>query len=881
MAWDGHGKRQAGDLQDQGLEAKRPRKTETESKDLCGLCESVYAQLEGPGDKSKIRQGLHHLIVQLQDVSYGYRSIDCKVALKRQLLRLLPPLAKQISAASNKGDSLVEVVGSFVDCIVRSGFAQSSRDRRDIIASGAWLMCMEPLKAGKPEDVVSAVHIYLHLSDHVGFYDDFIGMHSEFWHPSIFREILKHMPTVLHLPDSLQADEWELRCPDIEAAIKCLFCFLLFWTAKEPENRFTFEIPEALPLLNAALDAIEKYDLLFGSEIGAKCRGDPLEELIRILGLLTQFVVEKIDSQETNEQNEEVMQQLQQHAAAVLRLLVRLLKLKIPTCGAKPEAITDGPIPVDERQQDSEWIQNLFERLSDEEPPVSAACLMDVFRAMVDMPLEEQRYRLECLAPMVPRFMAGFVDQLRQKTVPPELADFKIVMNNVLQECATSFALELLEEVSFYPCLLDFTTKRAMLHAQCDRVRLTQGSGDPIRIVVPRDNVLDGVCSTLNLQDSQARIDVPLEIEIRAGYSDDTGNELVDEGEDQGGPRRQWLDRACRYFIASDLFMSPAEDAAHLEFSQTSRQRGARGIIVPSPEPVCQCVQEDWTEQFELFGCVIGFAILNKETVPVHFGHNFLRSVFGLKTDTADLLPLLEHVDKTLHTKLTYILSGSYKDLGDTLEDVLEQSHLPRTFVVSESHCQELVRSTPLLEGGDRMSVTEENKEKFVQLLLDRILISGVAQQVQYFQRGLLRVVPHELVQRITGIMSVKEIELMLCGADGIDVDDWEKYTEYENGYTSESVVVRWFWEVVREMPQHMRAQLLSFSTGSSQVPSGGFRFLQPELFTIQRVGVTDRFPAAHTCANTLDLPEYTSKAVLEQHLRFALEETGDSFGLR
>ena len=24
----------------------------------------------------------------------------------------------------------------------------------------------------------------------------------------------------------------------------------------------------------------------------------------------------------------------------------------------------------------------------------------------------------------------------------------------------------------------------------------------------------------------------------------------------------------------------------------------------------------------------------------------------------------------------------------------------------------------------------------------------------------------------------VKEIELMLCGADGIDVDDWEKHTE-------------------------------------------------------------------------------------------------------
>ena len=832
---------------------------------------------------AQVKEKLEQLTEQLRHLYCGYRSTDCKVALKRQLLQVLPEMAK----LAKEQKPLRRSVASFVDCMVRSGYAQTARDRRDIIASGAWLMSMEPLivepnQSGN-EEVLSAVHIYLHLSDYVGFYDDFIGMHPEFWHPEIFRQVLKQMPQVLRMPEPLLADEWELRCPDIEAAMKSLFCYLLFWTAKEQSgesNGFAFDITQALTLLDVALDSIERYDGRFGSEIGAKCRGDPLEELIRILGLLTQFVVEKIDNQQ--EPGSEPMAMLQQHAAAVLRLLVRLLKLKIPTCGAKPEALADGPIPVDERQQDAEWIQNLFERLSDDEPPVSTPVLMEVFHSMVDMPLEEQRYRLECMAPMIPRFLAGFAEHLRQKTVPPELADFKVVMNSVLQECATTFALELLEEVSFYPCLLDFTTKRAMLHAQCDRVKLTQGAGDPIRIVVPRDNVLDGVCNSLNLQDAQARIDAPLEIEFRAGYSDDTGNELVDEGEDQGGPRRQWMDRACRYFVASDLFMSPAEDAAHLELeTRASGGSKSRGIIVPSPEPVCQCVQEDWTEQFELFGCVIGFAILNKETVPVHFGHNFLRSIFGLKTDTADLLPLLEHVDKTLHTKLTYILSGSYKELGDTLEDVLEQSHLPKTFVVSESNCQELVRSTPLLEGGDSLEVTEENKVRFVHLLLDRILISGVAKQVQFFHRGLLRVVPHELVQRITGIMSVKEIELMLCGSDSIDVDDWEKHTEYENGYSADSKVVRWFWDTVRQMPEHLRAQLLSFSTGSSQVPSGGFRFLQPELFTIQRVAVTDRFPAAHTCVNTLDLPEYTSKEALEQHLHFALEETGDSFGLR
>lgn len=168
-----------------------------------------------------------------------------------------------------------------------------------------------------------------------------------------------------------------------------------------------------------------------------------------------------------------------------------------------------------------------------------------------------------------------------------------------------------------------------------------------------------------------------------------------------------------------------------------------------------------------------------------------------------------------------------------------------------------------------------------MQLLLDRLLITGVARQVECFRKGLLRVAPDHIVQRIAELMTVKEIELMICGSEDIDVDDWEKHTQYENGFTHESQPVRWFWDVVRAMPVDQRAALLSFATGSSQLPSGGFRFLQPELFTIQRVAVNDRYPEAHTCANTIDLPVYSSKEELEQRLSFAIREAGDAFGRR
>jgi len=185
------------------------------------------------------------------------------------------------------------------------------------------------------------------------------------------------------------------------------------------------------------------------------------------------------------------------------------------------------------------------------------------------------------------------------------------------------------------------------------------------------------------------------------------------------------------------------------------------------------------------------------------------------------------------------------------------------------------------MENGENIPVTEQNKEDFVLALLDHMLISGLARQVECFRRGLLRVIPEEVISRIAELMSLKEIELMVCGADEIDVDDWEKYTQYENGYSKDSQPVVWFWAAVQSMPHPLRAALLSFATGSSQVPSGGFRFLQPDLFTIQRVAVTDRCPEAHTCANTIDLPEYTSAEELTSRLHFALAETGDAFGRR
>lgn len=844
---------------------------------------------------------------------FGLWPKECRWNIKRELFDLLPriiaPLEKMQEIISEKGTgsdlsaadveaealSMKRVVREYMvmmDQLLRSGYAQSVLDRRKLVDMRSFRpgMCIlrisqEDVKQlDSPEDgrlKAMQVGLYVYLAEHVASYEDWSSQKRDFWEPSDFMCILHEMPNVfVNIPEDIDADQWEMYSADLEGPLRTLVSFLI--PHSDPLT-VTSPIDSVMLFLDEMVQKLDHFDRLFGNQISAKARGAPLEELIRLSGVLFMRVMATFEEQAR-------VKDVGRWAVSLLKLLVKLLMLEVPTC-IKSDTMRDGrgDMPSDERQQDNEWIEGLWEHIEhmasesrnkfglDPKEPVGR--LLD---RMVHMSLEEQRYRLECVAPLIPSFINEYAERLKDKSVPPELSSLKTVINTVMQD-GVAMGSELLEEISFYPCLLEFATKRALIHGLCERTKLQGSANDPIRLVVPRDNVLDGVCNTLNLQDSSARIDVPLEIEFRAGYADSTGNELADEGEDQGGLRRQWLDRASRYFITSDLFVSPSEDAAHLEAAcGISSNRRARGLIfVPSAESVCSCVQDDWKEQFELFGCVLGFAILYKETIPVHFGHAFLRSVFGLKTNTEDLLPLLENIDKTLHTKLKYILGGSYQELGDTLQDVLEQSHLPLNFTLSESHCPELVKNAPLKENGDNILVSEENKDEFVTLLLERVLIKGVACQVDCFRRGLHRVVPEELVQRVAELMTVKEIELMVCGADEVDVNDWEKHTNYENGYNPDSQPVRWFWEVVRRMSEQQRAALLSFATGSSQVPSGGFRFLQPELFTIQRVAVTDRYPEAHTCANMVDLPEYTSLEELERRLLFAVEEAGDAFGRR
>lgn len=148
-----------------------------------------------------------------------------------------------------------------------------------------------------------------------------------------------------------------------------------------------------------------------------------------------------------------------------------------------------------------------------------------------------------------------------------------------------------------------------------------------------------------------------------------------------------------------------------------------------------------------------------------------------------------------------------------------------------------------------------------------------------------------------------RELELMLCGMQEIDVDDWQRNSIYRH-YNRNSKQVLWFWQVnllivimlnkifniiyicnyqfVRDTDNEKRARLLQFVTGTCRVPVGGFAELMgsngSQRFCIEKVGKETWLPRSHTCFNRLDLPPYKSYDQLVEKLNYAIEET-EGFG--
>ncbi|CAB4010691.1 apoptosis-resistant E3 ubiquitin ligase 1-like [Paramuricea clavata] len=163
---------------------------------------------------------------------------------------------------------------------------------------------------------------------------------------------------------------------------------------------------------------------------------------------------------------------------------------------------------------------------------------------------------------------------------------------------------------------------------------------------------------------------------------------------------------------------------------------------------------------------------------------------------------------------------------------------------------------------------------KYLDALAQYKLNTRVSAEIEAFIKGLNELVPDNLLT----MFSEQELELLICGTSDISVNDLKNNHNIFDNHSSFSKVMSWFWKSIALFNQEEIARLLQFTTGSSQLPPGGFSCLTPK-FSFSSSPLRNVLPRAHTCFNQLVLPDYTSYEEFHRCLHLAITEGCEGFG--
>nr|CDS30651.1 E3 ubiquitin protein ligase HECTD1 [Hymenolepis microstoma] len=169
--------------------------------------------------------------------------------------------------------------------------------------------------------------------------------------------------------------------------------------------------------------------------------------------------------------------------------------------------------------------------------------------------------------------------------------------------------------------------------------------------------------------------------------------------------------------------------------------------------------------------------------------------------------------------------------------------------------------------------LTLGNYKDYIRRTLEFCLDKGIRAQMDAFRVGLERV----LSMRWLSVFTSSELGDLIRGS--VDVS-WGRqelldYTEPVNNYSRDSPGYLLLIDVLAKMDADDRRSFLRFVTGTSCLPVGGLRNLQPRLKVARKSPEEGPFPSVNTCAHYLKMPEFTDAQDLYRSLKISMSQTG------
>lgn len=232
-----------------------------------------------------------------------------------------------------------------------------------------------------------------------------------------------------------------------------------------------------------------------------------------------------------------------------------------------------------------------------------------------------------------------------------------------------------------------------------------------------------------------------------------------EEGLDYGGVSREW------FFLLSHEALNPM----YCLFEYANKNNYSLQINPAS------YVNPDHLLYFKFIGRFIAMALYHGRFIYSGFTMPFYKRMLNKKLTMKDI----ESIDPEFYNSLIWIRDND-----------IDECSLELWFSVDFEVLGQVVHHE-LKPNGDRERVTQANKEEYMGLVTAWRMTRGIEDQTKAFLDGFNEVVPLEWLK----YFDERELELMLCGMQEIEVDDWQRNTIYRH-YTRTSKQVVWFWQV-------------------------------------------------------------------------------------
>ena len=321
----------------------------------------------------------------------------------------------------------------------------------------------------------------------------------------------------------------------------------------------------------------------------------------------------------------------------------------------------------------------------------------------------------------------------------------KVYLPRVLEFMDSSFKynIHLYESmISITPFLIGFEYKNEKLHENIEREK--QKLDETGQVIEERQADIDVKRGDQMLSQS---IDVLREMNREGFYRLWCFQFEEEKGRDFGGLKREWTQTVFQEFL-----MNKSENSDLFNNDFGNHKLFLLSIYINETNP------NFW--KYEIFGKFLAKVIIDKEKVSQSFPKFFYKLLLNRQLCFTDLLEF----DEDVYNSCRWLKENQVPDnIGMYFVHEIKTSNIPISY--------------NLKENGDKIEVTEENKEELIKLKIHFLLIESIEKQVNKIQEGILKIID----PKYFFMFSHNELEKLICGIE--EINSYINSSKFERKY--------------------------------------------------------------------------------------------------